>query len=1688
MIGKTQNAENEVIKVLEKPEDYPALHKILTQPLNPRELVNEMRLIKEEPTARLQKDYYKYPLVPFIPPRHPPTRCVVAQGLILEIFSKISEDEGKQHKEFDGTYRSVVFPRFPDHKLGDPTTTYAEGLKTLTQAKAQPLIDELKATQIILLESQASRLKEQAFNLRQALRPLFESILSTTPEDYNSKGKVDHASTYAAYPLICLLLRNPFSITAKTTWPEIKEILTPILKEGLYYADDRAPLARILKDKRVNQECAIDLKTIKTKKEKDRLDVDYVNMNLLDMPAPKDRLKTHILVLRNALSSSYGMYVGAMLCETTFMCDPTMLAICGDVRAPFFPIAVLSQKDTTNIIDQKTKLNTPGDDEYEIDSDLSLWKNERRVDDEHVEETYWNLLLTHILYNIRVFSSPDMRQERQRISSTFLAMFGENNRKAMLVHKLVAEDDTALVQQILKDSFDEYLSKEGVGIEIKTWTNGLPDLANSNELLVKSFVTFTAMTPDVDLGAMRSMKSSALKKFDNMSRLGELYKEVKAGVQVPEKEFGELLDGRQKEMIRIIVQHAAKHIVEKFGTTHALFKREANTTKSPVLDKQMDEEYEKFNKMHTTFQNTLTHVSKEGFKNLFRNMADIWVRHCIDLKSPAFDLEKLREEKVCRREGEDGSVHEEINTLLHQYITLVYTALDPNAERAGVHPLMTKPQRTATEVDKINFSKYNLRRGKELPLEFFLRNGECEGITTEGYAISIDDFIQQYEELWGALEDKWKKHADIMFGIPTACGLYSVETDAQGYPKPQRLGDFNKLHDGVFHSTELRYGNPDHFIDRAMKSDTKLPKTAKDMFDLFTGWCEIKIKKSGLQKSVLELVSWLEERYRPPKHEMRPRKALDYLGKEQPTPGRFRGDEASSKYRSAGEDHKEDADSLFSTISGRNGEHFQLPHSASFEFSPDTKRTIKNGPVKFTAENFVYIPQGLKYEDIRHKKELDLQGTSFNVDPEIPKLYSMLDAHAFLYNRRHFYNPADCNRKENLDGTMALNTEGQVDHSHYWVETLAESFLSAREEYATLEKTDADDMLFEEIIKYRPSKAFPSALIGELSVQTRKQLFPLLPERHVLWDKLRRVRAMDCMWAELPSYMYRHADTSTSRGGAWMPLSVSNQAKLYKYAGLFDETRQLPSNPWFGGSENLSHVYSQSSHSVYKCTGYTHPAFSEWQKKILRYRAPDMGEQTCYYPFTEYGGDLTRGDFTSHKVCKPQPHYKDRHNRLVVSRFGMTGPLRIPQTKYDTGLLQDLFSFSYRDGATLTKDQREVGPAEHFRISPFTAYARNHAVLALACGVPGTPSPQLNLITKHLFRTLVDAFKYTQGKELDEGVPICLGFKLNNDLVRNRPVTIFASSIDQINQKIMDVGLRSAAAAFFNEAALAYGAIVSRARERRRRDKDYNAIAAHRPDLTKEKYYTELLDLKDMLIDHQMASLVKQAIADGADLKQMQKMLDVRKHMKLDEDGFDENLLPGDMRDVKQFDDIKKMDFTDPGLTQKQLAVLNLLHPDQALIGMHTTRDQSVKTVNLEHMRERVMKEAQKANANHKHKYVQMAVMAEVASKVLAGQEHLDFLISEADRRPVQHKDPIKESKAIPKNVTVLSSGPSRLSRPVIDTGFAKDPEEYRSLVESSRRAVLERMKNHPDESRKMAMKALNIPDNFAHIMNQNMG
>lgn len=664
-----------------------------------------------------------------------------------------------------------------------------------------------------------------------------------------------------------------------------------------------------------------------------------------------------------------------------------------------------------------------------------------------------------------------------------------------------------------------------------------------------------------------------------------------------------------------------------------------------------------------------------------------------------------------------------------------------------------------------------------------------------------------------------------------------------------------------------------------------------------------------------------------------------------------------------------------------------------------------------------------KSPDDASKFKTDINTTLFNENKRA-QLFAMLDAAGILWNARAFYNPADANRPE-------YKETDQPDDMHYWCRYLVESFVVSRERF----KQRHPDELWEHTVKQTPADALPSSLIGELTDDTFRRLFPLLPNNHDLRTHLKRVRALGVMWGELRAYSPTLGGSVKS--GAWMPVSAAHRAKLLETVGLYDHKYRVPSNPWLAhNGEGISRVYNQSYHSVYHTDSWKAPHFREWVKFACRYQPPSGN---CKYPFSQYGGTPVEGDFLPHRVERPAaPAFAKRHAELVYNRFGFTGPLRIGQQFEDTGLLQDLFQFEYRPFAKLSQDQRAMPAAEAVYPSNFLAYARTHAIVALASCNQGTQEASVPRIVRNLYRLYVDTYKCMGANPDDDGVPVVMGF-LPHAVHRpeDRPVVLYAGSLACLNTKLE----RFCASAtnrgervcqmykqvYLNDATLLFTRLLRAERRRALHDTNFENAAFRRGTAyTRQRFDQDLIELQDAYIDFLQTTVLGMLIESGADLNDVPLHLLEPRELEVSMAEEDTDVVGNDFLTPATRELVKGMDFGGDTLNRTQLAILSLIPPNNRVLG--TLRlNQSTQVLDLEHVKKQIQKDTIEGNKKVWNKYLEAMVSGSFAARYLEQHGPVDFGF---DMSAI--KDPLKESEGIrDKLSTTHAQSSSTLSQSV---------------------------------------------------------
>ena len=727
----------------------------------------------------------------------------------------------------------------------------------------------------------------------------------------------------------------------------------------------------------------------------------------------------------------------------------------------------------------------------------------------------------------------------------------------------------------------------------------------------------------------------------------------------------------------------------------------------------------------------------------------------------------------------------------------------------------------------------------------------------------------------------------------------------------------------------------------------------------------------------------------------------------------------NGEYEDSHGEYEDEPDSISrgGLMRGSTSRSNAMSEAASDAANTDTQRS-----------RFVLYPVGNHpaYANVDISSSSTYGSMLYNADVTRPQMFAMLDAAGLLWHARTFINPSDCNRPQ-------ITEANQCDGMHYWCRTLVETFVSARESYRQRNSSS----LWEMDVKRLPGSAMPSTFIGNLCDDTWRAYFPLLPFDHELREDLRRCRALSVVWGNLTQYS-SGAD-STGVVGAWMPLAPAHQMRLYSTVGLFDGKFRVPRNPWLpNNGAGISLVFNQSYHSVYHCDSYRAEHFQDWLTSANRYQVPNIQQEGCIYPFSQYGGTPVEADFIPHIVERcTEVGLNGRHRQLVYNRFGFTSDLRIGNQFHDTGLLQDMFKFKYRPYADLSSKQRQMPEADTVHISNFMSYARTHTIIALASCNHGTQDESVPRIVRNLYRLYVDTYECMGSNTDDDSVPCIMGFSPSAINKRDdRGVVLYAGSLACLNSKLatfcsssMNRGERVCAIykqVYLNDATLLYTRLLRQERRKILHDNNFNRARLKRGrGYGRNNFDRDLIDLQDAYIEFLQNTVLGMLLEAGADLQGVPLHLLEPRELEVSLFQEDDNLVGNDFLTPRTKEIIAQSDFGGDNLTRTQLAILSLIPPNHRVLG--TLRlNQSMEVVDLEHAKKQIQKETMESNKKVWERYSEGLISAAFAQKLLEVDGPIDFSLDMSSiQDPMRmrfdmgaFKDPLKESENIKTRMT----------------------------------------------------------------------
>lgn len=575
-------------------------------------------------------------------------------------------------------------------------------------------------------------------------------------------------------------------------------------------------------------------------------------------------------------------------------------------------------------------------------------------------------------------------------------------------------------------------------------------------------------------------------------------------------------------------------------------------------------------------------------------------------------------------------------------------------------------------------------------------------------------------------------------------------------------------------------------------------------------------------------------------------------------------------------------------------------------------------------------------------------------------LFSMLDAAGFAWVHRRYSTPGDTDRPENT-------RNGNQDNMHYWSRILTESFVSSREQYVTTSKST---MCWEAATRLYPGRAFPASQIGSLCERTWREQFPLLAPNHKLREKLAKVRSLSVMWYELPKYT-----ASDFIKGAWVPLPPSMHHDLLRKQGLFDDTLGIPMNPWnLRNQSGLFEVFCQSYHSPYTTTPDS-AHLHDWLKTAVPYQLPDVNS---HRPFTKYGGTPVSADFVHHLVEAPknlEGNLLKLYERFLHSRFGTTTPLRVGNALEDTGLLQDMFSFSFGASSKASKDDKahasKTTPA-CVRISNFLSYARNHAIMALASSNAGTEEMSEAMFIRNYFRLYVDTYKCAGVEKDSDNVPFIIGMSrknVHNLKAGETAVTFYAATMNCINAQ-MNKFVNSKQGnemylfkqLYLNDATLLFERYLRSIREENLYWKNYTIAKTKNPSITPLQFADHVRKIDKEHISFLQNTIIGMLYQMGYEDEKIPLNLLESRELYVDPSvSQNTDLIGMDFLSPAMKDAVANTDYDTETMDLNQMAQLSMIPPNKRFIGMYYL-DKTPSNYNTNFLKKQLAVQAEKKN------------------------------------------------------------------------------------------------------------------------------
>ena len=504
-----------------------------------------------------------------------------------------------------------------------------------------------------------------------------------------------------------------------------------------------------------------------------------------------------------------------------------------------------------------------------------------------------------------------------------------------------------------------------------------------------------------------------------------------------------------------------------------------------------------------------------------------------------------------------------------------------------------------------------------------------------------------------------------------------------------------------------------------------------------------------------------------------------------------------------------------------------------------------------------------------------------------------------------------------------------------------------------------------------------------------------------------------------------------------------------------------------------------------------------------RYQRPKPpGERgVCYYPFSQYGGTPVEADFVHHRVDRP-PKSSAGERRYGSSCTTASATRARCASASSSATPGSCRTCTVSTGCTPTSRARsEMNEAEHVWPSNFMAYARTHAIIALASCNHGTEEASVPRIVRNLYRLHVDTYECMGAKPDDDGVPAIMGFLPTpvNDAKADRPILLYAGTLACLNTKLerfcSSEGNKDERVCpmykqvYLNDATLLFTRMLRQRYRKILHQDNFKRAQVRRAQYEWKDFQSDLIELQDAYIEFLQTTVLSLLMEMGADLNGAPLHLLEPRELEVSYLEEDDNAIGNDYLTPRSKEIIKMMDFSGDTLNRTQLAILSLIPPNHRILGTLRLQQKS-DVVDLEHIRKQIQKDTAESNKAVWKKYLDHLVSGAFAQKLLEVDGPIDFSFDMSSIR-----DPLKESAAVPKRLsTTQEQSSSSLSQNIRAQALREDsgPDSVLGMNKAELNRALEAVQARVERdyerhggsvSRGKCLNMLRVPEHVKRIL-----